>query len=202
MATLKVPSTACRVVSSPCHTIATPCPNHQQEAFLSGRKTRRSSPNQRTFIPPPGRRRLPCAEAVAVVVLRGVVVGEEQIVGGEAVVVEQAHKRMVRDLRTQQRPPVTALEKRLRPREKSLAVGIITPVSKAKLLRLATGRQILRIMQLQRQPQENRRAMLSQQGRFQVGISYLRSRNPYRLPNHLRRPHPYLDTKQPYHNLR
>jgi hypothetical protein len=82
-------------------------------------------------------------------VLRDVVVEEEQIVGEEAVLAEQAHKQMARDRRTQQqRPPVTAQEKPLHLRRRFLAVGIITPASTAKPLRLAIGRQILRVLQL------------------------------------------------------
>jgi hypothetical protein len=51
---------------------------------------------------------------VAVVVLRGVVVGEEQTVGEEAVVAELARKQTARDLRTQQqRRPMTAGQIRL-----------------------------------------------------------------------------------------
>jgi hypothetical protein len=102
MATLKVPSTACRVVSSPCHTIATPCPNHQQEAFLSGRKTRRSSPNQRKFTHPLVRPQLLHAEDVVVAVLRAVAADEGQIAGEEVAGVELAHKQMARDQATRQ----------------------------------------------------------------------------------------------------
>jgi hypothetical protein len=78
------------------------------------------------------------------------VAGEEQIVGEEVAVAEQAHKQMAHDLQTrEERPPVMALEKRPHLRQRSLALWIIMPASTVKPLRLVIGLRILRIMQLQ-----------------------------------------------------
>jgi hypothetical protein len=70
---------------------------------------------------------------VAVVVLRGVVVGEEQTVGEEAVVAELARKQTARDLRTQQqRRPMTAGQIRLHLQRTHPVFGITMLLSKAK----------------------------------------------------------------------
>ena len=136
------------------------------------------------------------------VVSRGVVVGEEQSVGEEVVVAVLVHKQMARDLRTQQRRPVTAGEIHLYRRRTQLAAGKTMLLPMVKPLRLATGQQMLRITPFQRQPQRNRRAMSSQLGRFLVGTSSSRSPNRHQSPKNLLRPHPLHSMKQLCHNLR
>ena len=184
------------------HSLSSLGANYSQGASLNGRKTRKSSPNPRKFTHL-RERQLPHAEGAAVLLSRGVVVGEEQNVGEEVVVVELAHKRMARDQRTQQqRRPTMAGKILLHLRRTHLVVRRTMLVLMAKLLRLATGRQMLRIKLLRRRPWGNRRAMLFRLGRFQGGTSYSRNPNPHLLPSNFLQPHPYLNMRQLCRNLR
>jgi hypothetical protein len=146
---------------------------------------------------------MPLAEDVAVVVSRGVVVGEEQSVGEEVAVAVLVHKQMARDLRTQQqRRSVTVGEIHLYRWRTQLAAGKTVLLPTVKSPRLATGQQMLQVTPFQRQPQRNRRAMLSQPGRFLVGTSSSRNPNRHQSPKNLLRPHPLNSMNQLYHNLR
>ena len=100
--TWRAQSTACPVVSRSRTPSLDFVLTVYQEASLNGRKTRRSSPNQRKFTHPPVRPQLLHAEDVVVAVLRAVAAGEGQIAGEEVAGVELAHKQMARDQATRQ----------------------------------------------------------------------------------------------------